>query len=101
MGDKIYTVTLADGTKLTGLKMNGNNFVSLSPIDPDIFEYNTAVVTIESGSEKEVHENMELVQVTQMGEEYWFVLIDIPKDKLVLQTMQAQLDYVQMMAGVE
>lgn len=101
MSDKIYTVTLADGTKLTGLKMNGNNFISRSPVDPEIFEHNTSVVTIETGGEKEVRENMEFVQVTRMGDEWWFVLIDIPADRLAMRSMQAEIDYIKMMADVE
>lgn len=50
MMEKTYTIVLSDGTELTGLTLNGNNFVSQEPIDPDIFKYNTSPVTIRSNT---------------------------------------------------
>ena len=32
MEDKTYSITLADGTVIDDLKLNGNNFISKSPI---------------------------------------------------------------------
>ena len=38
MEDKTYSITLADGTVIDDLKLNGNNFISKSPITKEIFE---------------------------------------------------------------
>lgn len=45
-----------------------------------MFEDTLAEVTIEGGDTIEKHENMELVQISKMGEEWWFILRDIPAE---------------------
>lgn len=97
MEEKIYTITLEDGTQIENLRMNGNNFISQEQINPEIFDGNLGEVTIND----ELHENMGLVQVTQMGDEYWFVLRDIPASEIANKKLRSDLDYLAMMADVE
>lgn len=104
--EKIYSVELADGTLIEGLKLNGNNFVSLVEVDPDIFEDNTAPVTItendgENDPVVEVHDNMDLVQVTKMENEWWFILRDIPDGELEAIKVRSDIDYIAMMSDIE
>lgn len=101
MEDKIYTITLDDGTQIEDLGLNGNNFISKTKIDPSIFDGRLSKVTISDGETEEVHTNMALVQVTKMGREYWFVLRDIPADELANAKLRADLDYVAMMSDIE
>ena len=44
---------------------------------------------------------MELVQITEMGDDYWFVLRDISKAEMEKIKMQSDIEYIAMMAGVE
>ena len=46
MDEKIYTVTLADGTTIDNLTLNGNNYISKTKIDKSIFEGNCHSVMI-------------------------------------------------------
>lgn len=101
MDEKIYMITLSDGTEIGNLRLNGNNFISTVPIDAAIFEGNCSLVVINDGENDEVHENMELVQVTPVGEEYWFVLRDLTAAELKQIKMESNIEYVAMMAGVE
>lgn len=101
MDEKIYTITLKDGTQIENLRMNGNNFISQEQINPEIFDGNLGEVTINDGENDEVHENMGLVQVTQMGDEYWFVLIDVPAYEIANEKLRSDLDYLAMMIDVE
>lgn len=101
MDEKIYTITLKDGTRIENLRMNGNNFISQEQINPEIFDGNLGEVTINDGENDEVHENMGLVQVTQMGDEYWFVLIDVPAYEIANEKLRSDLDYLAMMIDVE
>lgn len=101
MDEKIYTITLKDGTQIENLRMNGNNFISQEQINPEIFDGNLGEVTINDGENDELHENMGLVQVTQMGDEYWFVLRDIPASEIANKKLRSDLDYLAMMADVE
>lgn len=101
MEDKVYTIILADGTELTGLRLNGDNFISTTAISADVFEDNCSPVIISDGENDEIHENMELVQVTNVGNEFWFVLRDMTADELEKIRMQADIEYIAMMADIE
>ena len=101
MEEKTYTITLADGTELTGLQLNGDNFVSEDPIAAETFADNCSPVVISDGETEETHESMELLQVTHVGSEYRFVLRDLSAEKLAKIQMQADIAYIAMMAGIE
>lgn len=101
MDDMIYKITLADGTVIDNLKMNGTNFISSVEIDESVFDGNLLEVTINDGEKDEVHSNMELVQITKMANEYWFVLRDIPRTELAFIKMQSDIEYVAMMAEID
>lgn len=101
MEEKIYKIILADGTTIENLTLNGNNFISKESIDPEVFAGNCSPVTINDGSNDEVHSHMELIQITQDSvEDYWFILRDISTEELERIKMQADIEYVAMMAGV-
>ena len=87
MEDKTYSITLADGTVIDDLKLNGNNFISKSPITKEIFEDCCSPVVISDGETEVVHDNMELVQLTRslpfpwMWPRIWFILQSFQKLK--------------------
>lgn len=99
--EKKYTITLADGTILSDLSMNGDNFISKTPISEDIFEGNLYTVAISDGEETSTIKNMELLNLTQEGEEYWFILLEIPPKELRFRQMESNLEYIAMMSDVE
>ena len=101
MEDRTYSITLADGTVLDNLRLNGNNFISKTPVDPVLFNGNCSPVVISDGEVEETHENMELVQVTPYQGEYWFILRDLSSAELASMKMQSDIEYVAMMAGIE
>lgn len=99
--EKVYTVTLADGTELTGLHLNGNNFVSDTPVTKEQFEFSCSPVTISDGEITEKHENMELVHMQVIEGKWYFVLLDVPPEELWRQKMEADMMYLSMMTDVE
>lgn len=101
MDEKIYKIILADGTVINNLTMNGNNFISDEAIEASIFEANCCPVTINDGTSDEVHENMELVQVTSVEGKSWFVLRDISEKELEQAKMKSDIEYLAMMCDVE
>ncbi len=101
MDTKTYTITLADGTVLDDLKLNGNNFISNTAINADIFDENCYTVIISDGVNSETY-NMELVQITEQEPgKYWFVLRELSASELARIKMQSDIEYVAMMAGIE
>lgn len=101
MDDKTYKITLADGAVIDNLKLNGNNFISKTRIAAEMFLDNCSPVIVSDGENNDVHENVELVRLSEMNGEYWFVLRDIPADELEKIKMQSDIEYVAMMAGIE
>lgn len=57
-----YTITLADGRKLTGLSKNGDNFVSSEKVDETIFKDNLSTMKVSDGETEETFENMVFIQ---------------------------------------
>ncbi len=102
MDENIYKIILADGTTIENLRLNGNNFITRTMIDPAIFSGNCSPLVISDGTSEEVHSDMELVQVTESDSgDYWFVLRDISEEELSKIKMQSDIEYVAMMTGVE
>ena len=102
MEEKIYKITLGDGTEISNLKLNGNNFISTEKIEESAFVDNCSPVTISDGITETVHPNMELVQIVeQVPGEYWFVLRDISEEEFARTKMQSDIAYIAMMSNVE
>lgn len=101
MDKKVYKIILADGTELSNLTMNGNNFISEAAIDPGIFESNCSPVVINDGEHDEVHEHMALVQVTEVNGQSWFVLRDVTAKELEQAKIKSDIEYIAMMCDVD
>ncbi len=97
----MYKITLADGTEINNLQLNGNNFISTESIAKEIFHNNCSPTVINNGENDEVHDNMELVQVIEVNGKHWFVLRDISTEELEKMKVKADIDYIAMMSGIE
>ena len=109
-----FKITLADGTQLSNLKLNGNNFVSKAEVTADTFRGKLSSVTIEGDAETDMfgfigeHVLMELVQIAHYTQAvhgcedgYYFLLRDIPKGEIEALKNRGDIDYIAMMTGVE
>ena len=77
MEKRTWKITLADGTSLDGLNLNGNNFISSTAVTEDTFAGKLSSVTVEGPDGTEIHEDMKLVQITKVSAKaYWFILAD-------------------------
>lgn len=70
----MYTITLADGTNLTNLELNGNNYISETVIEDSVFEGNLDTVKISDGSTTETFTEMRLMSNIVRDGRSWFVL---------------------------
>lgn len=70
----MYTITLADGTKLENLELNGNNYISDTVIEDSVFEGNLDTVKISDGSTTETFTDMRLMSNIVRDGRSWFVL---------------------------
>lgn len=94
-------IVLSNGREIANLKMNGNNFISRTAVTDELFEGGLSPVRIDRDGVQEIHSNMELVQITQVDGEYWFVLRDIPQKELDDIQIRADVDFIAMMTDIE
>ena len=72
----MYKITLADGTTLENLVLNGNNFIAQTAVDDAFFKGNMASVTItdtESGATEQIEDGVLLSNIVREGCS-WIVL---------------------------
>lgn len=61
-GNEMYTITLVNGTKLTGLDMNGTNYVSKEKVDETIFKDNLSTMKVSDGETETTYTDMVFIQ---------------------------------------
>lgn len=72
----MYKITLADGTTLENLVLNGNNYVASTAVDDAVFKDNMATVTItnlEDGTAEQIEDCVLLSNIVRDGCS-WLVL---------------------------
>ena len=87
----MYQIKLKDGTIIKDLELNGNNFISKTEINESMFTDNLKIVTISDGANESVQENMKLVQIANMNDEYWFVLTTKSKQEVENDELRKRL----------
>ena len=100
----MHKITLHDGTILDNLFLNGNNYISVTPINSEIFKNNLETVLISDDEVETIHKDMKLIQNIEYNGEYWFILAEkTPEDKSaeLIDQMKADTDYIAIMTGVE
>lgn len=93
MYDLIYTMILSDGTEIRDLRKNGNNYISATELTSDTFYGKLSRVTVKNGNIEDTLENMELVQITNIDDEYWFVLRPLSDIELKMQELENEIRF--------
>lgn len=70
----MYKITLADGTKLENLELNGNNYIAPGIVEDSVFADNLDHVTITDGETTEIFTDMRLMSNRVDKGRSWFVL---------------------------
>lgn len=99
--EKIYNIRLADGTLISGLRLNGNNFVSMVPIEESLFEGRLSKVVISDGETETEYGPMKLIQIAKYGQEYYFILAEMTREEIEKAKLRADIDYIAMMTDTE
>lgn len=81
MEEQIYTITLSDGTVLSDLTLNGNNFVSQTEVTEAMFAGKLNTVTISDGENTEILHDAELIQIAHYDfmPGWYFILREVPE----------------------
>lgn len=84
----MYTITLANGTKLENLELNGNNYISETVIEDSAFEGNLDTVKISDGSTTETFTDMRLMSNIVHDNCSWFVLGEKSAQQKAMEQME-------------
>ena len=78
----MYTITLSDGAVLSDLRLNGNNYVSQTEVTEATFAGKLDTVTVFDGETTETLHNAELIQIAHYTDGWYFILCEIPPERL-------------------
>src|SRR5690554_6092216 len=99
----MYNIKLTDGTELKNLKLNGNNFISDTIIEDDIFKDNLDTVIITDENSSTEYHDMKLIQNKVYNNQSWFILAEKTKEekeKERLLELIADLTEIVLMEGM-
>lgn len=94
----MYKITLADGTELNDLVLNGNNFIAQTAVDDAVFKGNMASVTItnlEDGTAEQIEDGVLLSNIVREGCS-WLVLGQKSAEEKRLEAMDDTFTDLQM-----
>ena len=92
------TIALSNGTELTGLELNGNNYISPEKLTEDTFADGLSPVVING----EEHEQMALVQCVQHADgRTWFILRDVTAEEAANAKLRSDIDFIALMSDIE
>lgn len=92
------TIALSNGTELTGLELNGNNYISPEKLTEDTFADGLSPVVING----EEHEQMALVQCVQHADgRTWFILRDVTAEEIASAKLRSDIDFIALMSDIK
>lgn len=94
----MYKITLADGTELNNLVLNGNNFIAQTAVSDAVFKNNMATVTItnlEDGTVEQIEDGVLLSNIVRDGKS-WLVLGQKSAEQKRLETIDSTFTDLQM-----
>jgi hypothetical protein len=97
----LATITLGDGSRLSNLQLNGDNFISSEEITEATFFANLDNVIIDTENGRERHPHMALTQIVEVNNSWWFVLRDLTDREISDAKLRSDLDYIAMMTDVD
>lgn len=105
----MISITLADGTLIQNLELNGTMFESKSEISKETFEGNLRSVSIQSDNPDDTQsgligefQNMRVTPILKdKNNTYSFGLYPIPANELLLEQLQGDISYLAMMQDID
>jgi len=85
----MYTIKLNNGTIISNLVLNGNNFISDKIISDDIFTNNLDKVEISDGESTRVYNDMMLVANRVIDGKSWFILMEKTPEQKEKEALEA------------
>lgn len=97
----VAALELSDGRILTSLIVNGDVFVSKTPVDPAIFEDNVNPITVTINGEAVTHDDWKFCGVIPMNGEWWICFAEMDAFEKLELDFQSKIDYISMMTDID
>ena len=102
----MYTITLNDGTKISGLTFENNLLMSDAELRSDMFRGKLAPVTITSDDDNfneitGIHPHMEVCYIREIEGKFGLALADISDSIWDNSRRDANIAYIAMMTGID
>lgn len=91
------TITFNNGLQIQA-EQNATSFIT--NIKPD-FPDDLSFVTVYGENGEEYYQNAEIIECASVDARYWFGIREVPESERKQKQMQANIDYVAMMSGVD
>lgn len=103
MEERTYTITFMNGEVLSGLRMNGNNFIAAHDFDDELLsDFNLMEVTINDGEFEYTVNNMKKIHKTKYPDgSVYFTIEEKTARELLDEEINAKIEYIAMMTEVE
>ncbi|MBR1476896.1 MAG: hypothetical protein IJ608_02915 [Lachnospiraceae bacterium] len=96
------TLVLSDGTRIEGITMNGNNYVSQEEVkESDLAGKLSHVSVEENGAVTQELENAALVQILHYNDGWYIALREMTETEVMLAKLRADTDYIAAMSDVD
>ena len=92
----MYTIKLNNGTIISNLVLNGNNFISDKIISDDIFTNNLDKVEISDGKSTQIYQDMMLVANRVIDGKSWFILAEKTPEQKEKEALEATITDLQL-----
>lgn len=99
---EIFSISLSNGTTISNLKLNGNNFISDTEIMAEMFAGGLSEVHI-SGDKgtSYIINHAKLIQIIELDGKWWFILGEMSAEELLFEKISSDIDYIAMMTDVD
>ena len=91
------TIKFKTGEEIVA-EVNGDCFITAAKPE---FPKNLGEVTVTKENEEKVFYHAELVECASVDDRYWFSFAETPEDIRTTRQMQANIEYIAMMADIE
>lgn len=91
----MYTITLANGKKLTGLDMNGTNYVSKEKVDETTFKDSLSTMKVSDGETETTYTDMVFIQQMEWADgTFYLAFREKTKEEKLVAALNATSDSV-------
>ena len=90
----MYTITLANGTRLKNLDMNGSNYVSKTKVDESIFtSANLATMTVSDGETETTYTDVVFIQQMEWADgTFYLAFREKTREEKLVEAITANTD---------